>query len=71
LLAASTKDTITVDVDPPADQRLKQLRVALRHSRRRQPREVTVNGARVEVDGETLTLPAPSGCLRIVAKYGL
>ncbi len=65
----STQDTITVDIDPPAGRTVEQLRVALRHPSRQQPQSVTVNGANVEVNGETVTLSKPSGHLCIVAKY--
>ena len=50
---------------------MKELRVALRHPSRKEASEVTVNGTRAKVEGEVLTIPAPSGHLRIVAKYGL
>ena len=61
-----TKDTITIDIDPPADRPLKQLCVAVRHPGRQKAREVTINGASIAIQGEVLTIPAPSGHLHIV-----
>jgi hypothetical protein len=69
LQTTSTADAITIDIDPPTERPLKQLRIALRHPSRQKAREVTVNGAQVTVEGEVLTLTTPSGHLRIIAKY--
>lgn len=64
-----TQDAITIDIDPPANRPLKQLCVAVRHPSRQQAREITINGASVAIQGEVLTIPAPSEHLHIVAKF--
>jgi hypothetical protein len=69
LRTACTEDTITIDIDPPADRLLKQLRIAVRHPRRQKAQSVTVNGTNFAIEAETVTLTAPSGHLRIVANY--
>jgi hypothetical protein len=66
-----TKDTIAIDIDPPADRPMKKLCVVVRHPNCRKPQEVTVNGASFPIEEEILTIPVPSGHLRIVAKYAL
>ena len=65
----ATDDTITIDIDSPAVEPVKELHVALRHPRRQKPNAVTVNEKPVTVDGELLIIPHPSGHLRVVAKY--
>jgi hypothetical protein len=69
LRTACTEDTITIDIDPPADRLLKQLRIAVRHPRRQKAQSVTVNGTNFAIEAETVTLTTPSGHLRIVANY--
>ena len=63
------RSTITIDIDPPADRLLKQLRIAVRHPRRQKAQSVTVNGTNFAIEAETVTLTTPSGHLRIVANY--
>ena len=65
----STTDAITIDIDPPADRPLRQLCVVMRHPDRQKPREITLNGANIAIHGEVLTIPAPVGHLRIVARF--
>ena len=69
LRTACTDHAITIDIDPPADPAMKQLCVAVRHPARQKPRRVTINGASTTIEGEIVTVNAPSGHLRIVAEY--
>jgi hypothetical protein len=69
LQVSCSKDAITIDIDAPADRPLKELRIALRHPIRRMPHAITVNGSKVPVTSEIVTLPTPSGHLRLVAQY--
>jgi hypothetical protein len=69
LRTTCTDHAITIDIDPPADPTMKQLRVAVRHPARLKPRTVTINGASATIEGEIVTVHAPSGHLRIVAEY--
>jgi len=69
LRTTCTDHAITIDVDSPTDPALKQLCVAVRHPARQKPRKVTVNGANATMDGEIVTVNAPTGHLRIVAEY--
>jgi hypothetical protein len=65
----SDGDTITVDVDAPAWESPKEIRLVLRHSDRKAIAEATVNGKKATVDGETVILPSPTGHLRVVCHY--
>ncbi len=69
LRTTSTERDITIDIDPPPDPALKQLRVAVRHPASRKPAKITINGSPAVLEGEILTLPSPFGRLRIVAEY--
>ena len=60
---------IAIDIDPPANPAMKQLCIAVRHPARQKPKNVTINGASTTIDGEIVTVHAPSGHLRIVAEY--
>jgi hypothetical protein len=64
-----TDRAITIDIDPPADPAMKHLCVAVRHPARQKPRSVTINGAGTTMEGEMVTVNAPSGHVRIVAEY--
>jgi hypothetical protein len=48
---------------------MKHLCVAMRHPARQKPRRVTINGAGTTMEGEIVTVNAPSGHLRIVAEH--
>ena len=63
------EDAITIDVDPPRADPLKELRIVVRHPERKPIAQATVNGQAVKPDGETIVLPAPKGRLRIVCGY--
>jgi hypothetical protein len=65
----STDRTITIDIDSPADPALKQLCIAVRHPTSKKPIKVTVNGKIATIKDEIVTVPTPSGPLRIVAEY--
>ena len=64
-----TKDAITIDIDPPTDRPLKQLRIVVRHPSRLEAREITIGGKKVSIQNEVLTIPSPSGHLHVVAQY--
>jgi hypothetical protein len=69
LRTTCTDRTITIDIDSPADPALKRLCVAVRHPASRTPKKVTINGANAKMEGEFVTVNAPSGHLQIVAEY--
>jgi hypothetical protein len=64
-----TEHAITIDIDPPADPAMKHLCVAVRHPTRQKPRKVTLDEANTTIEGEIVTVNAPTGHLRIVAEY--
>jgi len=69
LRTTCTDRAITIDIDLPADPAMKQLCVAVRHPTRQKPTKVAINGASTTIDGEIVTVHAPSGHVRIVAEY--
>jgi hypothetical protein len=69
LVSHSNGDTITVDVNAPAWEKPKEIRLVIRHPDRKTMANVTVNGKPIAAQGETVILPSASGHLRIVASY--
>jgi hypothetical protein len=69
ILMRSEGNTITVDVDSPAWESPKEIRLVLRHPDRKPMAKATVNGKGASVDGETIVLSRPTGRLHVVCKY--
>ena len=69
LETASTGDTITVDINCPDSESVREIGLVARHPNRKAIAGATVNGRAVSVSGETLTIPAPQGHLHVVFTY--
>ncbi len=57
--------TVTVEIEAPAWEPPRQMRVVVRHPERRALQSATANGAKCRVEGETVSIPSPRGHLRL------
>jgi Concanavalin A-like lectin/glucanases superfamily len=69
LRTETTGGTIVAEIDAPDREPPRRMNVVLRDPERRPRRSVTVNGKPARVTGETVTLRAPRGHLRVVCDY--
>jgi len=69
LRTQATGRRITVEIEPPDREPPETLNVVVRHPERLTPRRVTVNGKAATPEGDTVSIPAPRGHLRVVCEY--
>lgn len=61
--------TIRVEIEAPAWEPPRQMRVAVRHPERRALKSATANGQQCSVEGDAVILPSPRGKLKLVCTF--
>jgi hypothetical protein len=62
-------DTVRIEIHPPCQKRVPELRLMVRHPRGRIPRSVIIDDKPLAEPGETVTLSAPAGRTIVVYRY--
>lgn len=65
----SSGGAVTVDIDPPDQLPLREIRLVVRQADRKPLLKATVNGLTAESEADTIILPAPRGHLRVECSY--
>ncbi|MCC6697158.1 MAG: hypothetical protein IT365_16135 [Candidatus Hydrogenedentes bacterium] len=69
LRTLASENRVTIDIVPPAGPPLPELRLVVRHPGKQPATRITVNGAEVSAENETIVIKEPAGPLAIVCDY--